>query len=110
MDDELLKHLVSTVRCFKCGGLYEEENARVLGYYGDTAFLSVYCSNCRRRDIVAAVVKEVSLADLATDITDEEQEKFRYMAPVNAGDVQALHDFLEGFDGDFSLLFTGSKD
>jgi len=110
MDDEVLKHLVSTVRCFKCGGVYEEAHARVLGYYGDTAFLSVYCTECRRRDIVAAVVKEVSAADLDNDIDDEEQEKFRYMAPVSEADVQSLHDFLEGFDGDFSLLFTGSKD
>ena len=90
--------------------MYEEARARVLGYYGDTAFLSVYCSDCRRRDIVAAVVKEVSVADLAADIAGEEQDKFRYMAPVSDNDVQALHDFLEGFDGDFSLLFTGSKD
>ena len=110
MDEELLKHLISTVRCFKCGGVYEEAHARVLGYYDDTAFLSVYCTECRRRDIVAAVVKEVSSADLATDISGEEQDKFRYMAPVSDDDVQALHDFLEGFDGDFSLLFTGSKD
>ena len=110
MDDEVLKHLISTVRCFKCGGVYEEAHARVLGYYGDTAFLSVYCTECRRRDIVAAVVKEVSAADLDNDIGDEEQDKFRYMAPVTEADVRALHDFLEGFDGDFSLLFTGSKD
>lgn len=82
----------------------------MLGYYGDTAFLSVYCSDCRRRDIVAAVVREVSVADLATDITAEEQDKFRYMSPVSDSDVQFLHNFLEGFDGDFSLLFTGSKD
>jgi hypothetical protein len=110
MDEELLKRLISTVRCFKCGGFYVEDHARVLGYYGDTAFLSVYCSECRRRDIVAAVVKEVSVADLDGDTVGEQQAKFRYMIPVSEGDVQAIHDFLEGFDGDFSLLFTGSKD
>lgn len=110
MDEELLKRLISTVRCFKCGGFYDEENARVLGYYGDTAFLSVYCSQCRRRDIVAAVVKEVSVADMDIGIGDGGQDKFRFMAPVGEGDVQAMHEFLEGFDGDFSLLFTGSKD
>ncbi len=110
MDEELLKHLVSTVRCFKCGGFYDEADARVLGYYGDTAFLSVYCSQCRRRDIVAAVVKEVSAGDMVADVGDDEHDKFRFMAPVSEADVQALHNFLEGFDGDFSMLFTGSKE
>ena len=110
MDEELLKRLISTVRCFKCGGVYEEADARVLGYYGDTAFLSVYCTECRRRDIVAAVVREVSVAEMDVDVGDARQERFRYMTPVNEGDVQAIRDFLDGFDGDFSLLFTGSKD
>jgi len=110
MDEELLKHLVSTVRCFKCGGFYDEADARVLGYYGDTVFLSVYCSQCRRRDIVAAVVQEVSAIDADIVIGDGGQDKFRFMSPVGEGDVQAMHEFLEGFDGDFSLLFTGSKD
>jgi len=55
---------------------------------------------------VAAVLNEAETPELVTDLTEEEHEKFSEMAAVGADDVLDLHNFLKGFNGDFSRLFS----
>lgn len=106
MDERLIKRLITNIKCSVCGGRYDEENVRVLGRYTDLWFLSVYCPTCKTQGLVAAVLNEEETPELVTDLTEGEYEKFREMAAVGVDDVLELHNFLKGFDGDFSRLFS----
>ena len=106
MDERLIKRLITNIKCSVCGGRYDEENVRVLGRYTDLWFLSVYCPTCKTQGLVAAVLNEEETPEQVTDLTEGEYEKFREMAAVGADDVLDLHNFLKGFDGDFSRLFS----
>jgi hypothetical protein len=105
MDDQLIKRLIQYVRCNECGEPYEDRNVRVLGRCGDAVFFSVECICCNRRDVIAALVREMKMPDLITDFTEEEFARVIEAGPVGSDDVVAIHNFLKDFDGDFSNLF-----
>ena len=106
MDERLIKRLITSIKCSVCGGQYDEEDVRVLGRYTDLWFLSVCCPTCKTQGLVAAVLNEEETPEQVTDLTEGEYEKFREMAAVGADDVLDLRNFLKGFDGDFSRLFS----
>ena len=105
MDDHLIKRLIQYVKCGECGEPYEGQNVRVLGRCGDAVFFSVECTCCNRRDVIAALVRETKMPDRVEDFTEEGFARVVEAAPVDSGDVVAIHNFLKDFNGDFSTLF-----
>ena len=105
MEENLIKRLMTSIKCDSCGQNYEIYDVDVLGHSEDTWFLKVICSSCQVQSLVAAIVKEHQMPEVVTDLTDAELVKFADVGVVGADDVLNMHDFLKAFEGDFSRLF-----
>lgn len=105
MDEKLIRRLIRYVKCGECGEPYEGHNVKVLGRCGEAIFFSVYCSYCSRRDLIAALVREVKLADGDADFSEDDFAILSEVPPIDSSDVAEIRTFLEGFDGDFAALF-----
>ena len=105
MEDRLVKRLMASIKCGSCGQCYEAHNIEVLGHSEDTWFLRARCSSCHIQCLVVAIIKEERMPEFITDLTKAELDKFSNLDGVEADDVLNMHDFLRGFDGDFSRLF-----
>ncbi len=106
MEEGVIKRLMASIECSVCGQHYEVDNIDVLGHHEDLWFLSALCPACHARCLVAAVIREDRIPEVATDLTQAELSKFRDMARVSTDDVLDMHDFLKDFDGGLSQLFS----
>jgi ribosomal protein S27E len=102
---QVIRSLIDSIKCSVCGHAYSEPDATVLARKGDSWFVSVMCSHCGTRNLVAAVLKEISGAPPATDLTPAETAAFTRSPAVSPNDVLNIHYSLEEFDGDFKKLF-----
>jgi len=55
---------------------------------------------------VAAVIKEGKVPEVITDLTEAELDKFKNAGSLTDDEVLDMHNFLKGFDGNFSRLFS----
>jgi hypothetical protein len=108
MEEHLVKELLSSVECAVCGQNYETPNIRILYRQQDLWLISVFCDRCRTKGLVAALIRQSQVAEVITDFTEEEMAKLKDTSPVTADDVLDVHNFLEGFNGDFASLFSKS--
>lgn len=106
MREAFLKKLISKVDCSVCGQKYQMSNIKVLDQEDGVWFLSVVCSSCGTKGLIAAVVQDGSIAQVITDLTEDEFGRFEGGEIVGVDDVLDVHDFLKEFDGDFSRLFS----
>ena len=106
MEEGLIKRLLASIKCGVCGQGYEVDNIDVLGHHEDLWFLSALCPACHARCLVAAVIREGRVPEVTTDLTKAELDRFRNMSGVTTDDVLDMHNFLKGFDGDLSRLFS----
>ncbi len=109
MDKNSIKRLISSIKCGVCGELYEIDSIHVLAHEGDLWFLKTFCSACHTRCLVAAVIREGRPAEVITDLTEAELDKFGGVGRLTADEVLDMHNFLKDFDGDFSRLFSRSR-
>jgi hypothetical protein len=104
-------------RCSVCHRGFVADDVHVLSRKSDMWMLMVSCSECHARNFVAAVIgdgdaEEAQLAlrrlgeehirsrgEIEPEIEEEPGE------PVSVDDVLEIHEFLQGFDGDFQALF-----
>ncbi len=114
--EQIVKRLMTTVKCTVCGSNYDGQDVNVLGHQEELWFLTVTCSRCHTRSLVAALVKGAGASEAVagshagaepcgarTEVGDPAESP---TAKVTADDVLDMHSFLEGFDGDFRRLFT----
>jgi len=106
VNESIIKRLMSSVKCAVCEQCYEGNSIKIIGHQEDLWFLSVFCSACHSRFLVAAVIKEDMAPKVITDLTEAEQGKFRNIDKLIANDVLDMHNFLKDFDGDLSQLFS----
>jgi len=106
VEEGLIKRLMTSIKCSVCGQRYEADNIDVLGHQEDLWFLSILCPACHARCLVAAVVREDSVPEVITDLTQAELDRFRNVSKVTTDDVLDMHNFLKDFDGDLSQLFS----
>lgn len=123
MDSEgQIKHIVlkRMNRCVVCHREFNTDDIHVLSRKSDIWTMLVECDDCHARNFVAAVLNDgdpqeaqLALRRLTADALtaiDEEEDAVTPEAPpsgerVTAGDVVDIHEFLNGFDGDFIRLF-----
>ena len=55
---------------------------------------------------MAAIIREDEKAEVITDLTEAELDRFRNMDSLTPDDVLDMHSFLKDFEGDFSRLFS----
>ena len=104
-------------RCSVCHRGFEPDDVHVLSRKSDMWMLMVSCGECQARNFVAAVIGDgdAEEAQLALRRLGEEHVRTRTDIepedegvsgdPVSVDDVIEIHQFLEGFDGDFKALF-----
>ncbi|MCC7022183.1 MAG: hypothetical protein IT338_05115 [Thermomicrobiales bacterium] len=107
-------------RCSVCHRGFETDDVHVLSRKSDMWMLMVSCSECHARNFVAAVIGDgdAEEAQLALRRLGEEHIRSRDSIELEAGDepgepvtiddVLDMHEFLQGFDGDFQALFRNS--
>jgi len=106
VEESLIKKLVASVKCSVCGQRYKAGNIDILGHDEDLWFLRISCPACNTEYLVAAIIREDKVAEVITDLTEAELDRFRNMDRLTADDVLDMHGFLKDFDGDFSQLFS----
>jgi hypothetical protein len=104
-------------RCSVCHRGFEPDDVHVLSRKSDMWMLMVSCGECQARNFVAAVIgdgdaEEAQLAlrrlgeeHVRTRSSIEPEEEGTPGEPVSVDDVIEIHQFLQGFDGDFKALF-----
>ena len=104
-------------RCSVCHRGFEPDDVHVLSRKSDMWMLMVSCGECQARNFVAAVIGDgdAEEAQLALRRLGEEHVRTRSNIepedegvpgePVSVDDVIEIHQFLQGFDGDFKGLF-----
>jgi hypothetical protein len=104
-------------RCSVCHRGFEPDDVHVLSRKSDMWMLMVSCGECQARNFVAAVIGDgdAEEAQLALRRLGEEHVRTRTGIepedegvsgePVSVDDVIEVHQFLQGFDGDFKALF-----
>jgi hypothetical protein len=104
-------------RCSVCHRGFEPDDVHVLSRKSDMWMLMVSCGECQARNFVAAVIGDgdAEEAQLALRRLGEEHVRTRAGIeqetedvpgdPVSVDDVIEIHQFLQGFDGDFKALF-----
>ena len=104
-------------RCSVCHRGFEPDDVHVLSRKSDMWMLMVSCGECQARNFVAAVIGDgdAEEAQLALRRLGEEHVRTRPSIapeddgapgePVSVDDVIEIHQFLQGFDGDFKALF-----
>ena len=105
MEEGLIKRLIASIKCGVCGQNYGEDNIDVIEHSEDLWFLRVFCSSCHVKSLVAAIIREDKVAEVITDLTKAELDKFKCVDGVGVDDVLDMHNFLKDFDGDFPRLF-----
>ena len=109
MEESTIKKLMTSAKCNSCGQRYEADNIEVIGHHADLWFMSVFCLACRANYLVAVIVDGETVGEMVTDLSMSELEKFRDADDLKADEVLDMHDFLKGFEGDFSQLFNRRK-
>ena len=104
-------------RCSVCHRGFEPDDVHVLSRKSDMWMLMVSCGECQARNFVAAVIgdgdaEEAQLAlrrlgeeHVRTRTDIEPEDEGTPGEPVSVDDVIEIHQFLQGFDGDFKALF-----
>ena len=107
-------------RCSVCHRGFEPDDVHVLSRKSDMWMLMVSCGECQARNFVAAVIgdgdaEEAQLAlrrlgeeHVRTRTDIEPEDEGEPGEPVSVDDVIEIHQFLQGFDGDFKALFRDS--
>lgn len=110
MEDNLIKRLITSIKCSVCGQHYRANSVTILGRREDLWFLSTECYSCRARSLVAVVIKEDGLSTAVTDLSTAEQRLFLDAAAPTTEELLDMHEFLKGFSGDFASLFGKAED
>ena len=105
-EEDLIKTLITLVKCEVCGHRYCAENVSVLGNSNDSWCLKAHCSVCHTQSLVAVVITEDGMTEVITDLSKTELDKFRGAGVLLEDDVLDMHNYLKGFSGDVSLLFN----
>ncbi len=103
MEESLIKKLLASIKCSVCGRRYEAGNVSIIGHRQETWYLRAQCPACHAHSLVTAVLKEESLPQSLTDLSEYEQRKFKN-TQISGDDVLDMHNALKDFGGDLSDL------
>ena len=106
MKEELIKRLMTSLKCGVCGRCYESDDINILGHHQELWFLGVLCPACHTRCLVAAVIREDKVPELVTDLTEVELSRFKDRDVITADEMLDIHNFLKSFNGSASQLFS----
>ena len=106
MREAFLKRLFTMIKCESCGHNYEVSGIEILGHEDNLWLFSASCGFCQTQSLIAIVVKEGKIAEVITDLTEAEYERFSQNMTVGVDDVLDMHNFLKEFDGDLTCMLS----
>jgi hypothetical protein len=109
MEEEIVRQLLTALKCGVCGQGFETANVNILGKQDDVLFVQVVCASCYTQCLVAVMLGDRQVARGVTDLSNEEIGKFQNIGPVSSNEELDMHAFLNGFDGNFRKLFSASS-
>ena len=109
VEENLIRKLITTIKCSFCGRRYDSSSIKVLGHKEDFLFFGASCIACKTRSLVAVVVKNGKPPELITDLSEEELKAFEDREDITVDEVLDMHNFLKDFSGDFNTLFVSEE-
>jgi hypothetical protein len=130
--EEILRERFAHERCATCGAFRRREDVITLAHRGSRWLMLVSCWHCQRRGIYIATFPQDELAPPPPQIHALDTNTLPFPAlpsfpslpsnpslpslpalppdsgPITRGDVDAMRQFLMGFNGDFRTLFGGA--
>lgn len=112
---KIIQMLAVVLHCPVCGYKYNAEQTSIVdltsdGEKGDRSKMLVHadCERCKSSVVFSIALNgpEIFSVGMVTDLTFSDVKKFRRSESVTANDAEALHDFLESFDGDFEKVLS----
>lgn len=107
MDEQVVRRLMTGLKCRHCGSQYGRSNIQVLGQRKELWFLSVHCPHCQNEGLLALSVTKNRSPQPVNDLSPQELDRFAQLSPISADEVLDLHLLLREFDGDFAGAFAG---
>jgi hypothetical protein len=98
----LIRQIVEHVTCAVCGHHYGKSDVQILGRREQVWAMKVQCRECRTKSLLLAVVNDAGTRPVYTDLAPDEWERFRESPPVSVDDVIRAHEYLQGYEGDFT--------
>lgn len=100
---ELIRHLKKIVPCGTCEKKFTNDAIHVISSYKDEALFHFNCPHCSNQLLVHVSItdqgSEKSTLNIQATNTDS----------ISENDVLDIHNFLNGFKGDFKKLFSIEK-
>ncbi|MEE9203349.1 MAG: hypothetical protein V3U31_09160 [Dehalococcoidia bacterium] len=107
MDEQVVRRLMTSLKCRHCGSQYGSTNIQVLGQRKELWFLSVHCPHCQNEGLLALSVKKNRSPQPVTDLNPQEMDRFARLSTISTDEVLDLHLLLRDFDGNFAGTFAG---
>jgi hypothetical protein len=114
--EEILRERFTHQRCAACGANQRKEDVITLAHRASRWLLLVTCWRCQHRGIFIATFPQDELAPPPPHIHPLDANTLPFVAhsapdstPITRGDVDAMRQFLLGFNGDFQALFGGDS-
>jgi len=102
VEDNLIKKLMTSIKCDVCGHCYGADDITVINRERDLWFLKAACSSCQTNCVVAVVIKEDKIPEAVSESVPAPPPG----TPPNDNDRLDMHNFLRDFDSDFTRLFS----
>lgn len=101
----IVNQVKKTLKCPKCNAKYTDEDIEIIGSLGDEQlFFNAWCASCEVQSVVNVQV------NLEWFYGQHEGPQRLGTAPrmghVSLNEVLDMHNFLKGFNGDFTKMFS----
>lgn len=108
----MMEWLAVVLRCPICSNKYSAEQTNIIesrdGAAHDNSSMLVHadCERCKSSVVFSIAVDgpEIFSVGMVTDLTAHDAKKFREREEIRVDEVIELHEFLQGFDGDFEQV------
>lgn len=107
LEDSHIRYLLSRIKCGVCGQRYQGAQVEFIGRFDELSYFQITCQVCKTQAFVTAIVQkdEENASEVITDLTLEEL-KISDFKPVSTDDMLDIMNYLKGFDGNFSEIFS----
>jgi len=119
--EELIKNIQAMIKCPSCGSAYKKENINFLGQLGEAVLVQLSCYVCKMPVMATIVTSGTArempnaqeleryskqLPKLFSEIRDKDSRKDdKVDEKISSDEIIDMHEFLEGFDGNFDKEF-----
>lgn len=97
----IVNQIKRTLKCPKCKGRYTDDDIEIIGSLGDEQiYFHAWCVECETESVINVVVDPTWFNEPEPHLGTAPR-----MGHVSSNEVLDMHNFLKGFDGNFSALF-----